>query len=61
MNHAQYLRDRAAEFSNIALTTSDAVAAQNFHELAILCREGAERLARRSLAPFTPDDRPSPK
>lgn len=61
MNHAQYLRDRAAEFSNIALTTSDAVAAQNFHELAILCREGAERLARRSLTPFAPDDTPSPK
>jgi hypothetical protein len=61
MNHAQYLRDRAAEFSNIALTTSDAVTAQNFHELAILCREGAERLARRSLTPFAPDDTPCPK
>jgi hypothetical protein len=61
MNHAQYLRDRAAEFSNIALTTSDAVTAQNFHELAILCREGAERLARRSLAPVAPDDTPCPK
>jgi hypothetical protein len=61
MNHAQYLRDRAAEFSNIALTTSDAVAAQNFHELAIMCHEGAERLARRSLVPSAPEDTPSPK
>jgi hypothetical protein len=61
MNHAQYLRDRAAEFVNIALTTSDAVAAQNFHELAIMCREGAERLARRAPAPSAPDDTPSPK
>lgn len=47
MDHAQYLRDRAAEFANLAVTTSDAMAAQNFHELAIVCRESAARLERR--------------
>jgi hypothetical protein len=48
MDHAKYLRDRAAEFANMAVTTADAVVAQNFHELAILCRESAERLDRRT-------------
>lgn len=46
MDHAQYLRDRAADFANMAVTTADAVVAQNFHELAILCRECAERIDR---------------
>jgi hypothetical protein len=50
MDHAQYLRDRAAEFANLAVTTPDALAAQTFHELAILCRESAERLKRGSKA-----------
>ncbi len=53
MDHTQYLRDRAAEFANRAVTTPDPVAAQNFHELAILCRECADRLARRA-EPSTP-------
>ncbi|HZB92005.1 MAG TPA: hypothetical protein VE397_11220 [Stellaceae bacterium] len=48
MDHAQYLRDRATEFARLARTTDDAMAAQNFQELAILCRESAERLARRA-------------
>lgn len=48
MDHARYLRDRSAEFSNLAVTTPDALAGQNFHELAILCREAAERLERRA-------------
>jgi hypothetical protein len=51
MDHARYLRDRAADFANLALTTTDAFAAQNFHELAILCQESAKRLERRSKAP----------
>jgi hypothetical protein len=50
MDHARYLRDRAAEFANLAVTTPDALAAQNFHELAILCQESAERLDRRDKA-----------
>jgi hypothetical protein len=50
MDHAKYLRDRAAEFANRAATAADALAAQNLHELAILCREGAERLERREKA-----------
>lgn len=50
MDHAQYLRDRAAEFANMAVTTADAMVAQNFHELAILCRESAERIDRRARA-----------
>lgn len=50
MDHAQYLRDRAARFANLALTTSDPVAARNFHELAILCGESAERLDRLASA-----------
>ena len=48
MDHAQYLRDRAAEFANMAVTTADAVVARNFHELAILCQESADRLDRRA-------------
>jgi hypothetical protein len=48
LDHAQYLRDRAAEFENRAVTTPDPLTAQNFHELAILCRECADRLARRT-------------
>lgn len=50
MDHAQYLRDRATEFARLARTTGDPMAAQNFCELAILCRESAERLARRADA-----------
>lgn len=50
MDHAQYLRDRAAEFANLAITTTDAIVARNYHELAILCRESAERLERRAKA-----------
>ncbi|HWI29392.1 MAG TPA: hypothetical protein VN668_20630 [Stellaceae bacterium] len=50
MDTAKYLRDRAAEFANRAVTTADAVEAQNLHELSILCRESAERLDRRLKA-----------
>jgi hypothetical protein len=48
MDHAQYLRDRAAEFVNRAMTTTDFMAAQAFHELAIVCRECAARLELRA-------------
>ncbi|MGO8916293.1 MAG: hypothetical protein ACLQJR_10330 [Stellaceae bacterium] len=48
MDHAQYLRDRAAEFGNRAITTADPMTAQRFRELAIMCRESAERLERRA-------------
>jgi hypothetical protein len=48
MDHAQYLRDRAAEFTNLAVTTADVLTAQNYHGLAVMCRESAERLERRS-------------
>jgi hypothetical protein len=50
MDHAQYLRDRAAHFANLAVTTSDVFTAQILHELAIMCQESAERLARRRKA-----------
>ncbi len=48
MDYAQYLKDRAADFANLAVTTRDSMAAQNLHELAIICRESADRLARRA-------------
>ena len=50
MDHAQYLRERAAEFANRATTTADLMASQNFHQLAIICEESAERLERRATA-----------
>lgn len=46
MDHIRYLRDRSAEFANLAVATGDALASQIFHELSSLCREGAERLER---------------
>jgi hypothetical protein len=46
MNHARYMRDRAADFANMALTTSDPVAARSFHEMAMICRAKAEQLER---------------
>ena len=48
MDYAQYLKDRAADFANLAVTTTDSLAAQNLHQLAIICRESADRLARRA-------------
>ena len=48
MDHAQYLRNRAVEFANLAVTTPDATVAQNFHQLAILCQESADRLDHRA-------------
>ncbi|MGO8920420.1 MAG: hypothetical protein ACLQJR_31375 [Stellaceae bacterium] len=58
-DHAQYIRDRAAEFGVLAATTTEPMAAQHFHELALLCRESAERLQRhakgRGLASFVTD------
>ena len=50
MDTAKYLRDRAAEFANRAVTTANALEAQNLHELSILCEETAERLERRPKA-----------
>ncbi len=46
MNHARYMRDRAADFANMALTTSDPVAARSFHEMAMICRAKADQLER---------------
>jgi len=54
MDHAQYLRDRAAEFANKALTTSDAMVAQTFHELAVRCQECAALIERRAREETTP-------
>ena len=48
MDHARYLRDRAAEFANLTVTTADAMVARNFHELAILCQDSADHLDRRA-------------
>jgi hypothetical protein len=48
MNHASYMRDRAADFANMALTTSDPMAAKSFHEMAMICRAKAEQLERRA-------------
>jgi hypothetical protein len=47
MDHALYLRARADEFAILAVITADPVAAQNYQELAVMCREGAERLEKR--------------
>lgn len=44
MAHAQYLRGRAVGFATQAVTTNDPITA--FRGLAIMCREGAERLER---------------
>jgi hypothetical protein len=44
MDYAAYLRERALEFRNLALTTRDPVACQALHHLADLCAEKAATL-----------------
>jgi hypothetical protein len=44
MDCTQYLQDRASEFATRAVWTDDPMAAQILKELAIMCRESAERL-----------------
>ena len=51
MDYVRYLRERAADFDNRAVTTIDLLAAQSFHQLATMCRESADRLERRAKAP----------
>ena len=45
MDYAAYLRERALEFRNLALTTRDAATCQTLHELANLCASKAAMLA----------------
>lgn len=45
MDYAAYLRERALEFRNLALTTRDAEACQALHHLADLCAAKAAALA----------------
>ena len=44
MDCTQYLQDRASEFATRAVRTDDPMAAQILNELAMMCRESAERL-----------------
>jgi hypothetical protein len=44
MDCTQYLQDRASEFAARAVWTDDPMAAQILKELAMMCRESAERL-----------------
>jgi hypothetical protein len=44
MDCTQYLEDRASEFATRAAWTDDPMAAQILKELAMMCRESAERL-----------------
>lgn len=46
MDDIQHLRDRSAEFADLAFATADAMASQAYHELASACREAAARLQR---------------
>ena len=46
MDYVRYLTERALEFRNLALTTRDPFAAQEFHHLADLCAEKAAALHR---------------
>lgn len=50
MDYAKYLQGRATQFAEKAAMTTDATLAQNFRELAMLCRQSAERLERREKA-----------
>ena len=45
MDYAAYLRERALEFRNLALTTRDASACQRLYHLADLCAAKAALLA----------------
>ena len=57
MDYVAYLRERACEFRNLALTTRDAATCQALHDLANLCTSKAAMLAaappRDSLSPLT--------
>ena len=46
MDHIRYLKDRASEFRNLALTMRDPVACREFHHLADLCEDRAAALYR---------------
>jgi hypothetical protein len=49
-----YLRARALELRNLAITTRDARASQELHQLAHLCEEKAVVLDRRERVPTAP-------
>lgn len=49
MKHAQYLRERAADFRNMAVTAHSSQIAQSFYQVAIVCEEAAGKVER-SLA-----------
>jgi hypothetical protein len=48
MDYATYLRERAAEMSELALTATEPAASVEFFKLASLCRDSAERVERLS-------------
>lgn len=48
MDYARYLRERAAEMSELALTATEPAASVEFFKLASLCRDSAERVERLS-------------
>jgi hypothetical protein len=48
MDYAKYLRERAAEMSELALTATEPAASVEFFKLASLCRDSAERVERLS-------------
>jgi hypothetical protein len=51
MDYADYLRERALEFRNLAITTRDARACQALHHLADICAEKAAALRGRDEPP----------
>ena len=46
MKHAQYLRERAADFRNMAVTAHNSQVAQSFYQVAIVCEEAADKVER---------------
>ena len=48
MDYARYLRERAAEMSELALLATEPAASVEFYKLASLCRDSAERVERLS-------------
>jgi hypothetical protein len=51
VDYVRYLRERALEFRNLAITTSDPRACQELHHLANLCEEKAAVLGSRERPP----------
>jgi len=51
MDDARYLRERALEFRNLAITTRDPHACQELHHLADLCADKAAILGSRDRPP----------